>query len=149
MVATEISIEHQANNECDECSFGLWLPIANLSTSSLGLYSDNRFPGRCILSLTEHYEALEDVPACLLNRFMDDVRNALTAIKKATGSQRVNFAILGNTVSHVHAHLIPRYPENEAFPGMSPWNDSRVKTSLDEVQEKGLVDAISECLTAS
>lgn len=115
---------------CKECGFGLFIPLATFAVSSLGLYSDSRFPGRSILSLNHHYEDMVDVPEDILNSFMNDAREAMVAIKKATGCARVNFAILGNRESHVHAHLIPRYPENEEFPDCSPWNDKRNKEEL-------------------
>lgn len=67
----------------------------------------------------------------LLSQFMLDAQKAIQAIKKATGVDRVNFAVLGNTESHVHAHLIPRYPNTEMFPNSSPWNDLREKKSLE------------------
>ena len=73
--------------------------------------------------------------------FMEDVRISIEAIKAVTGSERVNFAILGNRESHVHAHLIPRYPLVEEFPDCSPWNDTRVKGLLDkDKKEKFLSD---------
>lgn len=127
------------SDECETCGFSLWNPIKNLSTSSLSLYDDGRFPGRCILKLNLHYEALEDIPNLLLNQYMADVKEAVNLIKQVTGSLRVNIAILGNTVPHVHAHLIPRYPENEQYPGKSPWNDQRLLFPLPELVKQDLL----------
>lgn len=115
---------------CRDCGFDLYLPVSNLAVSSLGLYDDLRFPGRCILSLNAHYDDMVDVPQEMLNSFMEDARKAIKVIMDATGCARVNFAILGNRESHVHAHLIPRYPDNEEFPDCSPWNDRRIKGTL-------------------
>jgi diadenosine tetraphosphate (Ap4A) HIT family hydrolase len=118
------------SDPCVDCGFGLFLPVANLSVSSLGIYDDARFSGRSILTLSDHYDDMIDVPEGILNSFLCDSRKAINAIMKATGCTRVNFAILGNRESHVHAHLIPRYPEKEEFPDCSPWNDNRAKTGL-------------------
>jgi diadenosine tetraphosphate (Ap4A) HIT family hydrolase len=117
--------------ECAVCGFTLWSPIASLTASHLSLYDDARFPGRSILMLDTHEENLEDVEEELLFNFMKDIQVASKALKQATGSERVNVAILGNTVAHVHAHLIPRFPDMEEFPHSSPWNDQREKTALD------------------
>ena len=127
---------------CDICDFELWLPIATLNVSTLSLYSDSRFPGRSILKLNRHVDALEDMEDSLLSQYMSDVKTAVNALKTVTGSKRINFSILGNTVSHVHAHLIPRYSELETFPGKSPWNDPRKLTSLSEEEEKDLIARI-------
>ena len=116
---------------CSTCGFELWLPISKLEVSTAGLYDDARFPGRTIVSLNEHQEHLEDLSSELLLQFMMDVQDTVWAIKAATSVERVNVAILGNAVSHVHAHLIPRYPEVEAKPQNSPWDDPRIKEKMD------------------
>ena len=108
---------------CQQCGFELWEPIAQSSHTSLGLYNDDRFPGRCILSLQEHKESLEELTVDVMVFFMRDIQIAMKAIRQATNAARVNVAILGNRESHLHAHLIPRFPDNEQFPDCSPWND--------------------------
>lgn len=115
---------------CQDCGFDLYIPVFNFAVSSLGLYDDSRFPGRCILSLNTHYDDMVNIPQDVLNAFMEEARKAIKVIMEATGCARVNFAILGNRESHVHAHLIPRYPDNEEFPDCSPWNDQRIKGVL-------------------
>lgn len=131
---------------CSECGFDLWLPIAELSVSDLSLYSDGRFPGRSIVKLRDHWESIEDVPEDTLELFLRDIRSAMAAIRETTGSERVNLAILGNTVSHVHAHLIPRFPQDEEFPGSSPWDDPREKFQLSAIEESRLIGAIRDRL---
>lgn len=117
---------------CDVCGFELWVPVKALEVSTLGIYNDDRFPGRSILALNEHESLLEELTEEELFAFMLDVQKAVRAIKKATGSNRVNVAVLGNRDPHVHAHLIPRYPANEAKPDSSPWDDPRVKEKLSD-----------------
>lgn len=81
-----------------------------------------------------------------LTGFMDDVTVVMKAIKHATGVERVNFAVLGNTVSHVHAHLIPRYPQAELLPHKSPWDDPRPRNSLEERQAADYVRRIADSI---
>lgn len=131
---------------CPVCEFTLFNPIHAFGNSTLGLYDDARFPGRAILKLEQHYELLEDTPEDIITQFMADSRESILAIKQVTGVERVNFAILGNTVQHVHAHLIPRYPETETFPGKSPWNDPRSHTFLTTEQNHQLITQIAERL---
>lgn len=129
---------------CIECGFGLWKPIAELEVSEIGLYSDSRFPGRCILKLNEHMTQLEELDEGLLLLFMKDSQRAIKAILKSTDAQRVNFSILGNAEPHIHAHLIPRVPELEEFPNKSPWNDSRERTDLSLFDETKLIKSIQK-----
>jgi len=117
---------------CSTCSFELWNPITELNHSAVGLYDDERFIGRSLVVLNEHYELLEDLPPEKLLGFMTDIQETVNVIKKVTGSRRVNVAILGNREPHVHAHLIPRYPEGEIKPDSSPWDDPRKKSTMPE-----------------
>lgn len=116
---------------CKTCGFDLWsyicpvMPSEMTPTAHLGLYNDARFPGRCILAHEVHETALEAMAPGNYNTFMTNVRLAAVAIRVATGAAKVNVAILGNTVDHVHAHLIPRYPSFDVNPTKSPWDDPR------------------------
>lgn len=110
---------------CVECGFSLFHYVGSFAVSHLGIYSDSRFPGRAILALNCHEENVDTMPEETYVQFCKDIRTAVSILKKATGSERINVSILGNSEPHVHAHLIPRWPENEALPGKSPWNDPR------------------------
>lgn len=138
--------EESAQAPCKSCGFDLWLPVYLLSSSRLGLYSDTRFPGRCILTLDQHFERLEDVHPDTLLTFVMDIRRASIGIRAATRCDRVNVAILGNAVSHVHAHLIPRYSDQEPEPNRSPWNDPRSCEPLGGNVEQGIRWDISDAI---
>lgn len=134
---------------CKTCGFDLWNPIAKtpaLLVSDIALYDDARFPGRSILRLQQHEENLEQLETKLAFDFMKDIQTAIHALRVATGSERINVSILGNSVPHIHAHLIPRFAANEELPGKSPWDDPRVKTSLAEPQRIHLMSLIEALL---
>lgn len=145
----KMPVELRSHEGCEVCGFVLWKPMVQLSHSSLGLYSDARFPGRSILTLENHFESLDEVYPDTLLGFTMDIRRASRGIREATGCARVNVAILGNAVSHVHAHLIPRWPGSESRPHQSPWNDERVKTLLPEGEEVWIRSAIASALCSS
>jgi diadenosine tetraphosphate (Ap4A) HIT family hydrolase len=127
---------------CPKCSFELWLPIANLRVSTLGLNSDARFPGRCLLVLNEHREDFDEMDSVLASAFVDDARLAAHAIKSATKAPRVNYAIFGNRVPHIHFHLIPRAMPSDPIPNQSPWEHPERQKKLDEKESKRLVAQI-------
>jgi diadenosine tetraphosphate (Ap4A) HIT family hydrolase len=121
---------------CETCGFDLWLPVAKLQVSHLGLYNDGRFPGRCILAFEDHEEHLDDLDSPFGLLFMLDIQKAGQAIRKATGCERLNYAILGNTEPHVHAHLIPRYKDDPVIT-RPIWEhpDKKFKMSDSEVSD--------------
>lgn len=120
---------------CATCGFELWSPVCQLQTGFVGLYDDARFPGRCLFVALDHFEDLGDLPTPLLTEFFVEATKVAEAIRRTTGAKRVNYAVLGNAEPHVHFHLIPRYPDREAFPNRAPWNDPRPKRFL-PVEEK-------------
>lgn len=135
-----------AETPCFVCGFELWHPIAptpELSVSSLALYDDARFPGRSILRLDTHKESIEELSPEHASDFIHDIQKATRAIKGATKADRVNVAVLGNAVPHVHAHLIPRYRNNEPEPSKSPWDDPRPKVSLTKAMREQLMSQIA------
>lgn len=125
---------------CPRCGFELWIPVGQLRVSHAGLYDDNRFPGRALLALNSHEEDLSALNADVLMAFMADLRDLSRAVKHVTRAARVNVAVLGNAVPHLHWHVIPRRPESEPLPGRSPWNDPRERRAL----PSGLLGSLRE-----
>lgn len=133
--------------KCENCEFELFNPIAETATTYLGLYDDARFPGRSILMLKNHYDNIEDVPTRISYTYLDEIKSTITVMKKVLNVERVNMSILGNTVSHVHAHLIPRYPDQEQFPHKSPWNDLRPQSTLNPSIKTSIIKSLQQHLS--
>lgn len=127
---------------CSECGFDLWTPLIRLSVSTIGFYNDSRFPGRCIVALDDHHERFELLPDHLVAAFTFDGLVAARAIANVTGAVRINYAILGNTVPHVHTHLIPRTLEGDPQTHRTPWESDRPKTKLPKQEIATLCTAI-------
>ena len=127
---------------CPVCNFKLFNPIYIFDNSNLVLYNDSRFRGRCILSLKKHFDSWEEVNDDAMVAFIKESQQAVKAIKKTTGCTRVNVASLSNSVSHVHLHLIPRFPDEEEFPNSAPWRDRRIQKELPENVVSSLISDI-------
>lgn len=117
---------------CPRCGFQAWLPVhaPSLSVTRVGLYDDGRFPGRCIVAHVDHVEHLDSLTDDQVAAFWIDVVRVGAAVRRLTKATRVNYAVLGNATPHLHAHVIPRYPEAEELPTRPPWNDPRTLTPL-------------------
>jgi diadenosine tetraphosphate (Ap4A) HIT family hydrolase len=133
---------------CAVCGFALWLPLASLGVSTLGLYDDARYPGRCILALHEHCEDFAELAPDLTARFIADAQRAARAIQRAVGAKRMNFAVLGNVEHHVHFHLIPRGAASDPAPDESPWSTDVAATPLLDSRRERIMGLIPEALAA-
>lgn len=137
--------------KCEECNFELWNPIASpdftkLSCSWLSLYDDDRFPGRCILAYDRHEEDFAYMDLFDMTAFMSDAQKVGKAIQKVTGARRINYAILGNAVPHVHVHIIPRYG-SDPVPNKSPWNHPDKIRPLNDEEKHRIINSIRSELT--
>tara|TARA_B100001146_G_C16042014_1_gene374029 strand:+ start:211 stop:639 length:429 start_codon:yes stop_codon:yes gene_type:complete len=130
--------------ECLVCGFQLWNPVASLPNTLVGLYDDARFPGRCLVSYRTHLDDLTEFTPEQMAQFMTESMRVSRAIKTVTGCARVNFAVLGNAVQHVHAHLIPRYPDTEDLPHRAPWSDPRKQIALPDNDKQRLIHQIQQ-----
>jgi diadenosine tetraphosphate (Ap4A) HIT family hydrolase len=121
---------------CAACGFDLWIPVGSLGVSEVGFYDDGRFPGRCIVALSAHHEHLDEVPAEVRHAFSDDIARVGAVVRELTEPSRVNYAVLGNTIAHVHCHVIPR-PVDDPIATRPPWehpDPARVNESDDAVR---------------
>ena len=137
-------VDGVATVQCVTCGMSLWTPIAQLHETTVGLYDDARFPGRCLVMLNQHHDDLDEVDPDLAARAFADVRAVRRAIKKVTGAPRMNYAVLGNAEPHVHWHLIPRQPEREPKPHKSPWNDTRPSRPLPSDERRNLLERLAQ-----
>lgn len=131
---------------CKVCGFELYLPIASLQVSQVALYDDARYPGRLIVSLNQHFDHVDEVDPDVFANFWNDIRACSRALRSLPNVTRVNVALLGNSVSHVHAHVFPRRQRQEQNRNKSPWSGASPLTHLTEDSRKHYVTLIGEYL---
>jgi diadenosine tetraphosphate (Ap4A) HIT family hydrolase len=132
--------------DCKGCGFRLWNPIAELTHTYVGLYDDGRFPGRCIISLKEHQEHLHTLSVSTLSFFMKEVQQLGEAVMKVTGAPRINYAILGNAVPHIHAHVFPRQFPEDRVPNSSPWSHPAKVWALKPERKVKIIEDLRKAL---
>ena len=86
--------------------------VATLEESHVTLADEQAYRGYCILLLKDHHEHLDALPLDRQRRLWDDVTRVASALRKVVGPVRINYACLGNFVTHVHWHVIPRQADD-------------------------------------
>ena len=86
--------------------------IATLSESHVTLADEQAYRGYCILLLKDHHEHLDALPLERQRRLWDDVTRVAAALRTTVRPVRLNYACLGNFVTHVHWHVIPRHADD-------------------------------------
>ena len=131
---------------CSECEFELYVPIVSFEVATLGLYDDARYPGRCILALNRHTEDFPSLSAPTTRAFVAEAQEAARAIASVVDASRMNFAILGNAVPHLHWHIIPRFGARDPASGRSPWSTREPARPLSNEDRHSLVTQIALAL---
>jgi diadenosine tetraphosphate (Ap4A) HIT family hydrolase len=121
--------------------------VATLAESHVTLADEQAYRGYCILLLKDHHEQLDGLPLERQRRLWDDVTRVAAAIRRVASPVRLNYACLGNFVTHVHWHVIPRHaddPEPRNPIWVRPWSERRV--TLPAAERERLVAALRSAL---
>ncbi len=117
-----------------------WTSFVNLKQKRLG---------RSIIKLERHVEDLLETTEEEINQLHNQVLPELKkALDKAFQPDLYNYASLGNSVRHLHIHVIPRYKDEREFMGKKfrdkDWN-SHYKPYGENVEvEDEIRNAIAE-----
>jgi len=117
------------------------------------VYGDTQFlPGYSILLPKRNVAALNDLTLTESAAFLQSMRVLGDAVLQATGCERINYDILGNTDNFLHAHVFPRYATEPAERRVKPvwlyspdhWFDDRY--GYDAQRDGALREQIAELL---
>ena len=135
---------------CSACA-GRWPSSANhiadcgLATASLP--ADQFFRGWTVLVLKRHATELFELSVEERAALMEQVARVAKAVAAATGATKMNYALLGNQVPHIHWHLIPRRADDPA-PAESPWSIAHAPRAPSAAERTTRIAAIRRQLGA-
>lgn len=112
--------------------------IKELSESYVVAADNQRYEGYCILLLKTHAEHLSSLEKDRQLRLFEDLMLVANAIGEAFNSRRINYECLGNTMSHVHWHVIPRYdwdPQPQSPIWVRPKEERNIGVGEEQLKE--------------
>ena len=128
----------------DDCIF---CKLANGVFETNTLYEDDKFrvifdaspatKGHVLVIPKEHYANVFEIPEDLIAEAYKVAKKVATVLKEVTGCDGINILqnngeVAGQTVFHLHIHIIPRYEKGE----MVQWNPG----SLDEAAVSEIIN---------
>ncbi len=75
--------------------------------------AQGRLFGKCHVLSKKHSEHFYDLSKEDMASFMSDVQKVAKALHQVTGAVKINYEIHGNSMPHLHAHLFPRYIDDD------------------------------------
>jgi len=111
--------------------------VGELGESYVVLADEQAYRGYCLLFLKDHAEHLTDLPLERQLRLWEDVSHVGSVLMRELEPVRLNYACLGNMMTHLHWHVTPRYagdPEAQHPIWVRPLAERRVELPGDERQ---------------
>lgn len=112
--------------------------------SKIYLKMDQKHPGRCIVLFKEHKTELYKLTEEERNCFMSDVSNTAKAIAELYSADKMNYAIYGDLVPHLHFHIVPKRKDGLNW-GM-PFDDTVPQVVISEGEMSSEAKRIREKL---
>jgi len=93
------------------------------------LNPDQAFEGYTFLTLKWHEEELYRLADKDRKQFLEDMSLVASALSKAFNPDKMNYELLGNSMPHLHWHLVPRYTSDPMW-GRPIWAGNRRRKRL-------------------
>ena len=94
--------------------------IADLGETIVYLNPDQFFTGASLLALKRHATELSQLTRGERTQLIEEVTVVARALMDSFAAVKINYALLGNQVPHIHWHVIPRLADDPA-PREAPW----------------------------
>lgn len=125
---------------CPYCSRGKLLSAFGYlafktETSLVIVFKEQSKPGRMIVAYrNDHIAELKDLDDKERNAFMKDVADVAKCIDYVYHPDRINYGAYGDTLGHLHFHLVPKYKDDFEWGGNFSMNPHKVEVSDDECE---------------
>jgi diadenosine tetraphosphate (Ap4A) HIT family hydrolase len=115
-------------------------------TSVAKLNPDQAFEGYTFLTLKWHEEELYRLDDKDRKHFLEDMSLVSSALAKTFRPDKMNYELLGNSMPHLHWHLVPRYTTDPMW-GRPIWAGNRRRRRLTQPEYALLKQRIEASLS--
>ncbi len=139
------------HKNCPYCTKGdgltdLMIEITTLDISTLYLSRDQTYKGKCVLAFNCHKTEIYELSRDERELYINDIARTAKAIHDVFHPDKINYAIYGDMVSHLHMHIVPKYRNNVSW-GMPFDINPDQKTLMSEEEYKNIKMRIENHLT--
>ena len=121
------------NNELVD-AFGI--KICDLPASQVYLFKEQSHRGRVIVAHKKHIGEMVELTEQERNAYFADVNVVAQALHQLFQPEKINYGAYGDTGSHLHFHLVPKYKKDDfEWGGTFAMNPSRVSLTAEEYQQ--------------
>lgn len=103
----------------------LMIEVCKLNVSTLYLFKEQTYRGRCIVAYGGHVNELFELDEKELELYIKDVTKVASTIKKVFKADKINYGAYSDKLPHLHFHIVPKYNDGHTWGGtfeMMPQN---------------------------
>lgn len=119
----------------NELQRSLMIQICELSVSTLFLFKEQSYYGRCVVAYKDHVNELFELTEESRNAFMSDICKVAEAMQKAFIPAKINYGAYSDKLAHLHFHLVPKYKEGLSYGETFEMNPHKIYLSDDEYEQ--------------
>lgn len=128
------------NNDCLYCNknqtqHDLMIEICKLNVSTVYLFREQTYSGRCIVTYEGHATELYELDNETLLLYMQDVNKVAKALKDIFAPAKINYGAYSDKLPHLHIHLVPKYTDGPDFGSTFTMNPQKVYLSDEEYMD--------------
>jgi diadenosine tetraphosphate (Ap4A) HIT family hydrolase len=128
----------------DNSLTNLMIEIGKLSVSTVFLFKEQTYYGRCVVAYKDHDVELYQLKDNDLLAFMKDVNKVAKAMKELLGAEKINYGAYSDKLKHLHIHLVPKYVNGPNYGSVFAMNPH--KQYLTDAGYAGLIEKLKESL---
>ncbi len=96
----------------------LMVEVAELEVSTLVLFREQPYQGRCLVAFREHAREVFELSQEELPAFARDMSRASRAVYAAAAPDKLNYGAFADKLGHLHFHLVPKVQGGRSWGGM-------------------------------
>jgi diadenosine tetraphosphate (Ap4A) HIT family hydrolase len=93
----------------------LMIEIAPMQVSTLYLFKEQTYRGRCVVAYRHHINELFELSDAERDLFMAEVARAAKAMQAAFNPAKINYGAYSDKLPHLHFHLVPKYRDGPSW----------------------------------
>ena len=113
----------------------LMIEICDLGASTLFLFKEQTYHGRCVVAYKDHANQLFELSNADRNAFMADVAHVAKALSTAFNPVKINMGAYSDKLQHLHFHLAPKYVDGPDYGGTFQMNPQKVYLTESEYED--------------
>lgn len=114
-------------------AFGI--KIGELPMSKVILFKEQSHRGRVIVACRQHVDDITYLNREDRIQFMEDVNHVAEVLHELFHPDKINFGAYGDTMHHLHFHLVPKYRDGYEWGGVFAMNPHEKELTAAEYDE--------------